>query len=70
MKIVHMERLIDTGGVSSTPEWLKAKQDVIDAIGTVQWPENSDSFTLYPERKANGVVPIKKACINYLKSKH
>ncbi len=70
MKIVHMERQIDTGGVSSTPEWLKAKQDVIDAIGTVQWPENSDSFTLYPERKANGVVPIKKGCINYLKSKY
>jgi hypothetical protein len=33
MKIVHIERLIDTGGVSSTPEWLKAKQDVIDNLG-------------------------------------
>ena len=68
MKIVHIERLIDTGEVSSTPEWLKVKQDVIEAIDTIQWPANSGSFTLYSGKKANGVVPIKKGCMEYLKS--
>ena len=39
--------------------------EIKKAVTSVVWPENSDSFTLYPEKKANGVVPIKK---NFMKS--
>ena len=39
------------------------------AIHRVVWPEESSTFIINPTRLANGVVPIKKEFINYLKSK-
>ncbi len=68
MKIVQRERLIDEGTVSSTLEWQKAEKDILDAIATIKWPPNSNSFALYPERHGNGVVPIKEACMLHLVS--
>jgi restriction endonuclease BamHI len=68
MKIVHIERLIDEGRISSTLDWHRVEQDILNAIATIEWPPNSGSFTLHPERNGNGVVPIKEACMIYLKS--
>lgn len=68
MKIMQRARLIDQGSISSTPEWQKIEKDIIDAIGTIEWPKGSGSFTLNPQRKGNGVVPIKEAFILHLES--
>lgn len=68
MKIVHIERLINEGETSSTLDWQRVEQDVLHAIATIEWPPHSGSFTLYPERHGNGVVPIKDACMIHLKS--
>jgi hypothetical protein len=59
MKIVHVERLIDEGGISSAPDWRKVEQDIRQAIASIEWPPNSGSFTLYPGKHENGVVPIR-----------
>lgn len=66
MKIVHVERLIDEGRISSTPGWHKVEQDIRRAIATIEWPPHSGSFTLYPGKHENGVVPIKEACMIHL----
>ncbi|HEY0755120.1 MAG TPA: hypothetical protein VGD98_14270 [Ktedonobacteraceae bacterium] len=68
MKIIHIERLIDEGNISSTSDWRQVEQDIRRAIATVEWPPNSGSFTLYPGKHENGVVPIKNACMLHLGS--
>lgn len=68
MKIIHIERLIDEGGISSTSDWQRVEQDVRNAIATIEWPPNSGSFILHPKRHGNGVVPIKEACMIHLQS--
>jgi hypothetical protein len=70
MKIMHRERLIDEGRISSSPEWLRVEKDILDAIATIKWPPNSNSFALYPESHGNGVVPIKEACMLHLISQN
>jgi len=44
-----------------------ALDEVSNAIREVDWPIGSGSFTINPERKGNGVKPIKANCITYLK---
>jgi hypothetical protein len=70
MKIVQIERLLDEGGISSTPDWQRVEKNIFDAIATIEWPPNTGSFTLHPERHGNGVVPIKEACMIHLVSQH
>jgi hypothetical protein len=70
MKIVQIERLLDEGSTSSTLEWQKVERDIFDAIATIEWPPDSGSFTLYPEKHGNGVVPIKEACMIHLESQN
>jgi Restriction endonuclease BamHI len=70
MKIVQVERLLDEGNISSTLEWQRVEKDIFDAIATIEWPPNSGSFTLYPEKHGNGVVPIKEACMIHLESQN
>jgi len=71
---MQVERLIDEGTFSSTDVWEKIEEDILQAIRSIQWPEGSGSFTLYPQAgkkrgEGNGVVPIKKACMLHLESK-
>ncbi len=54
--------------ISSTFDWQKVEQDIRQAIATIEWPPSSGSFTLYPGRHENGVVPIKEACMIHLVS--
>lgn len=70
MRIVHIERLIDEGAISSTSNWQRVEQDLRNAIATIEWPPNSGSFTLYPEKHGKGVVPIKEACMIHLGTQH
>lgn len=71
MKIMHIERLIDTGNFSTTSDWKTIESHITQAIKSIQWPPGSGSFTLYDEPgksrgEGNGVKPIKEACMNQL----
>ncbi|MGO9116197.1 MAG: restriction endonuclease [Desulfomonilaceae bacterium] len=68
MKIMRLEHLIDAGGFSKTKEWATVYNHITTAIKSIEWPPDSKSFTLYPQRHGNGVKPIKDACMLHLKS--
>ena len=73
MRIVSVEPLIDKGGFSGTKEWQIIYDHITKAIKAVDWPPGSGSFTLYPQcgkkpGERNGIAPIKKACMQHLKS--
>jgi hypothetical protein len=67
MKLIHEERLIDSGQFSQSSEYDTIHQDIAEAIKMVVWPAGSSSFTVCPVRKGNGVKPIKKAFQTHLK---
>lgn len=69
MKILRTKSVIDRGSFSQSPEYQDILEDVKSAILSVGWPDGSDLFTIRPVKHGNGVVPIKKRCMAYLKSK-
>ncbi len=66
MKIKKIDFLIQEGNFRHAPEFENILNEVKIAVKAVVWPEGSDLFTLYPEKMANGVVPIKKEFIHVL----
>ncbi len=68
MKIVNRVDIALGGGFDQSPEWATACAEVEAAVGAVDWPHGSGSFTVLPERRGNGVVPIKMPCVLHLKS--
>lgn len=68
MKIVTVKYLIDDGDFSKTPEWLQIEAQIREAISSVVWPLNSESFYINPIRQGSGVKPIKNACMAHLQS--
>jgi Restriction endonuclease BamHI len=69
MKILQIEYLIREGDFGYSAKLDKILNEIKTAIYSIHWPENSTTFTLYPQKKGNGVVPIKKSFLNYL-SRH
>jgi len=69
MKIIKTEYLIKKGVFSSSKEFENILSETYDAIQSITWPDGSDNFTLFPKKKANGVVPIKKNFVKYLENK-
>jgi len=69
MKIIKTEYLIKKGAFSSSKEFEIILSETYDAIQSITWPDSSDNFTLFPQKKANGVVPIKKNFVKYLEDK-
>ncbi len=65
MKILRTEFLIKKGEFSQSKEFEQILTEIYEAIHSIVWPENSKRFTLYPVKKASGVVPIKK---NFIRS--
>lgn len=59
MKLRMIRHLVDAGSFTATPIWRRIEQELREAIEAVVWPPGSKSFTVYPERKGNGVKPIK-----------
>jgi len=59
MKIKKIDFLIQSGNFGASKEFEKFLDEVKKAIYAVVWPEKNDLFSLYPEKMANGVVPIK-----------
>lgn len=68
MKINKIEYLIQDEFVNSN-EFKSLLKEVYEAIEQIVWPDKSNSFTLYPERKRNGVKPIKLKFQQYLLGK-
>lgn len=66
MKIIRTEILISKGNFAESEQLKKIIKDIYKAIRTVTWPNDSDSFTLNPIKKGNGVKPIKYNCMNHL----
>lgn len=65
MKINRTEFLIKKGPFPLSTQFKITMNEIYAAIKQVTWPANNDKFILYPEKKANGVVPIKK---NFIRS--
>jgi hypothetical protein len=68
MKLVGYYDLLNTRRFEDTSELVQAWADVQAAIAATHWPHESGAFTIYPERDANGVVPIKLPCVAMLKT--
>ena len=68
MKILRTTYLIKAGSFGNSPEWKAKHAQICKAITDVEWPTGSGTFTLYAKKQGNGVVPIKKSCMNDLKT--
>jgi len=66
MKIQRMEFLIRKGSFSKSSEMTRILDEVKNTVSSVGWPERNDTFIIFPERKANSVVPIKESFLRYL----
>lgn len=66
MKINRTEFLIKKGTFANSNEFDEVLQEVYQAIDAVRWPPGNDQFILYPEKKGNGVKPIKEGFIKAL----
>lgn len=69
MKIIKTEFLIKKGSFAGSTEFENILSETYDAIQSITWPDGSDNFILFPKRKANGVVPIKKNFVKFLEDK-
>jgi Restriction endonuclease BamHI len=67
MKILRTEFLIKKGAASDAPEVQQIFREIQEAILSVRYPKSSKDFCIYPERKGNGVKPIKNSCMKFLK---
>lgn len=70
MKMKKIDFLIQKGNFGYSPEFESILNEIKNAVVSVNWPEGSDCFTLYPEKKADGVVPIKKNFMNSMISRN
>lgn len=66
MKINHIEVLLQQGLGAYETDVNMLLDEIRCAISAVSWPSDSEQFTIYPEKKANGVKPIKQNCMDYL----
>lgn len=69
MKFVRQVDLVNNGGYKRSSEYQHAMKDIEAAIEAVIYPPGSESFTLNPTRKGNGVRPIKDGFTEYLKGR-
>jgi len=74
MLIAEVHDILNSNMFSTSPNLIRAWEDVQAAIAAVDWPHGSGKFTIYPESgkkrgQGNGVDPIKKPCMSVLKRK-
>jgi len=63
MKLLETHTLIDAGPFTETEAWQRIDSELREAIASVVWPPGSSNFTIRPEKKGNGVKPIKEGCM-------
>jgi hypothetical protein len=66
MKIIKIEFLIQNGSFQKSSEFENILDEIKKAIVSVTHPKGSHQFSLYPQKRANGVVPIKKNFLDFL----
>jgi hypothetical protein len=66
VRILKIEFLIQNGSFKQSAEFDTILNQIKNAILSVTHPKGSLQFTLYPEKRANGVVPIKKNFLDFL----
>jgi hypothetical protein len=66
VRILKIEFLIQNGSFKQSAEFDTILNQIKNAILSVTHPKGSHQFTLYPEKRANGVVPIKKNFLEFL----
>ena len=69
MKIKARKVLLNRGEEASSPEVKAFLAEVETGIRAVDWPSGSGRFVIYPVKQANGVKPIKAACMAHLKDR-
>jgi len=69
MKILQIDYLIREKDFGYSEKLDQIVNEIKTAIYSIHWPKDNTTFTLYPQKKGNGVVPIKKSFLNYL-SRH
>jgi hypothetical protein len=60
VRLVSWNMLLDDG-YSSSSDFSEVRAQVEGAIASVVWPPGATEFRLHPEKKGNGVKPIKEA---------
>ncbi len=68
MHVVEERFLIRRGDLAYSQEVEGLLNEIRAGIDAVRWPEGGSNFTIHPERRGNGVVPIKSACMAHLMS--
>ena len=68
MKFVDWHVLADDG-FGATPEFRRARRDILDGIDAIVWPPGASEFALHPGKNLNGVKPIKDAFVELLTHK-
>jgi len=66
VKIIKIEFLIQHSSFRQSSEFQKTLDVIENSILSVSHPKGNRGFTLYPAKKANGVVPIKKDFLDSL----
>ncbi len=74
MKIVAKHDILSAGRFAKSDAWVEACREVDAAIRATDWPHGTGEFLIYPESgkkrgEGNGVVPIKKPCLEYLNAR-
>jgi len=67
MKILRETILFCRLGSDIAPRMEAALAEIRQAIRAVDWPKGSGTFTIVPEKQANGVKPIKANFVSYLR---
>jgi hypothetical protein len=62
VRLVRIRSLIDRD-FTGTAAWQRIDAEVRQAISAVVWPPGSTKFTICPEKKGNGVKPIREGFV-------
>lgn len=73
MKIVACHRLIECGEFAFSQRYSEVRDEVLQSIWAVDWPQGSGRFSIYPEKgkrrgEGNGVKPIKRVAMDRLRA--
>jgi hypothetical protein len=68
VRIAEVVDVISAGAFAKSTAWESACADIEDAIDCVDWPHGAGTFTINPQRHANGVKPIKHPCVARLQA--
>lgn len=74
LRIVGLDLILAAGPFAKSKLWKDIEAEIRAAVQCVDWPPGSGRFTIYPQSgkkrgEGNGVVPIKRNCVDALRAK-